>query len=356
MKHAQFDYVNQFHCLAGDCPDTCCKDWQIILDEDALARYRAMPGPLGEQVRAALVTENGETRFREEGGRCVLLRDDGLCPIQCAYGEAALCRTCRAHPRFYEEYGATRELTLALSCPAAARSLLAHEAPLRLVETQTDEPVTPNDLAPELYFSLLHVRRALFALAQDRTLALSERMGLILHLAERAQPLLDAKKFSRIDALCADPRPARALALVRRRILADGAFFPCWMVLRNMEHLTAEFPRLLDRVNHAEPPDDFDVRFPAQAENLLVYFLFRYVLKAVNDGRLLPRVESCLFHVVALRYLCGTADAQTVETLQPVVSLYCKEVEHSEENLRLLQRVFEHGTISARYLYTVLRP
>ena len=136
-------------------------------------------------------------------------------------------------------------------------------------------------------------------------------MGLILRLAERAQPLLDAKKFSRIDALCADPRPARALALVRRRILADGAFFPCWMVLRNMEHLTAEFPRLLDRVNHAEPPDDFDVRFPAQAENLLVYFLFRYVLKAVNDGRLLPRVESCLFHVVALRYLCGTADAQT---------------------------------------------
>ena len=55
MKYVQFDYVNKFSCLAGKCPDTCCKDWQIILDEDALARYRAMPGPLGEQVRAALV-------------------------------------------------------------------------------------------------------------------------------------------------------------------------------------------------------------------------------------------------------------------------------------------------------------
>lgn len=135
MKHAQFDYVNQFHCLAGDCPDTCCKDWQIILDEDALARYRAMPGPLGEQVRAALVTENGETRFREEGGRCVLLRDDGLCPIQAAYGAEALCRTCYTHPRFTEEYGQTAELTLSLSCPEAARLLLTHEAPLR-IETQ----------------------------------------------------------------------------------------------------------------------------------------------------------------------------------------------------------------------------
>ena len=109
-------------------------------------------------------------------------------------------------------------------------------------------------------------------------------------------------------------------------------------------------------MNHAEPPDDFDVRFPAQAENLLVYFLFRYVLKAVNDGQLLPRVESCLFHVVALRYLCGAADARTLEALQPIVSLYCKEVEHSEENLQLLQRVFARGTISARYLYTVLCP
>ena len=90
MKHTQFDYVNHFHCLAGSCPDTCCKDWQIILDEDAMARYRAMPGALGEQVRAAMLTQNGETRFREQDGKCVLLREDGLCPIQAAYGADAV--------------------------------------------------------------------------------------------------------------------------------------------------------------------------------------------------------------------------------------------------------------------------
>ena len=90
MKHTQFDYVNQFHCLAGRCPDTCCKDWQIILDEDAMARYRAMPGALGEQVRAAMLTQNSETRFREQDGKCVLLREDGLCPIQAAYHASAL--------------------------------------------------------------------------------------------------------------------------------------------------------------------------------------------------------------------------------------------------------------------------
>ena len=43
MKYVQFDYVNKFSCLAGKCPDTCCKDWQIILDEDAIARYASLP-------------------------------------------------------------------------------------------------------------------------------------------------------------------------------------------------------------------------------------------------------------------------------------------------------------------------
>ena len=124
MKYVQFDYVNKFSCLAGKCPDTCCKDWQIILDEDAIARYASLPGELGEQVRAAMLTENGETRFRERGGNCVLLRDDGLCPLQAAYGAEMLCRTCFTHPRFTEEYGQTAELTLSLSCPEAARLLL----------------------------------------------------------------------------------------------------------------------------------------------------------------------------------------------------------------------------------------
>ena len=54
MKHVHFDYVNKFSCLAGACPDTCCKDWEIILDEDTLARYQELPGAFGDDVRAAL--------------------------------------------------------------------------------------------------------------------------------------------------------------------------------------------------------------------------------------------------------------------------------------------------------------
>ena len=86
MKQVSLDYTEGFSCLAGRCPDTCCKDWEIILDADAVARYQAMPGPLGEQVRAAMTqTDGGETMWRLTNGHCALLREDGLCPIQCAY-------------------------------------------------------------------------------------------------------------------------------------------------------------------------------------------------------------------------------------------------------------------------------
>lgn len=357
MKHAQFDYVNQFHCLAGDCPDTCCKDWQIILDEDALARYRAMPGPLGEQVRAALVTENGETRFREEGGRCVLLRDDGLCPIQAAYGAEALCRTCYTHPRFTEEYGQTAELTLSLSCPEAARLLLTHEAPLR-IETQDDGgPVVPNELDPELYPALLAARQAFFRLAQDRSRPIEDRLALILLLARRVQRLLDEGRDELVPVLArrflGKQYQERSLVRLARLRSRNGRFFPCWMVLNNMEHLTRRFEAMLDAaVNQDAPPARFRAEFSVQYENLLVYFLFRLALKAVNDRQYLARIEMCVFHLLCLREL--GADAKTVQELTAAASLYSKEVEHSEENQALLLKLFRRGTLRWQYLASIL--
>ena len=66
-------YFDRFACLAGDCPDTCCGAWQVIIDEKSLALYRSVGGGLGEKIRGALLAEAGETRFAMERGRCRLL-------------------------------------------------------------------------------------------------------------------------------------------------------------------------------------------------------------------------------------------------------------------------------------------
>ena len=46
------DYFEQFRCLAGDCPHTCCAKWEVVIDEDTARRYAAEPGPFGERLRS----------------------------------------------------------------------------------------------------------------------------------------------------------------------------------------------------------------------------------------------------------------------------------------------------------------
>ena len=53
-------YYKQFTCIASDCPDSCCHEWEVQVDADSAARYRAMEGTLGDALREHLYDEDGE--------------------------------------------------------------------------------------------------------------------------------------------------------------------------------------------------------------------------------------------------------------------------------------------------------
>ena len=126
MVCRQPEYNRAFRCLGGACPDTCCRDWEIVVDEGALADYRAAPAGLRSALADALAPDGeGEVCFRlRPDGFCALLTPEGLCTIQRDWGEAHLCAHCAAYPRFTEEYGCLTETALAVSCPQAARLLM----------------------------------------------------------------------------------------------------------------------------------------------------------------------------------------------------------------------------------------
>ena len=99
-------YFDDFRCLAGSCPDSCCKEWDVLIDEDTAKEYLAMPGPLGERLRQVMYEEDGHHYFAiQSDRRCPMWRDDGLCRIQAEAGEQALCNTCRDFPRLTHDYG-----------------------------------------------------------------------------------------------------------------------------------------------------------------------------------------------------------------------------------------------------------
>ena len=35
-------YYEAFACAASRCPDTCCKRWEVVVDEETLARYERL--------------------------------------------------------------------------------------------------------------------------------------------------------------------------------------------------------------------------------------------------------------------------------------------------------------------------
>lgn len=317
------DYYEAFHCLAGACPHTCCEKWEVVVDEETARRYQETPGSLGERLWEALQTdEEGDFCFPLRGGRCPFLNRENLCEIHRILGAEATSLTCRTHPRFIEEYGPFREVSLCASCPAACDLLLGSTAPLSFLERETAEPEEPGD--PWLC-GLLPLRERMLRELADRPRPLQERLEAFLLLAAEAQILLDEDRTEDLAVLAADWKKQETAVPP-----GPGLFPHALRVLSKLEALDGDWRELLHRAEEAPPAAVPETLL----ERLGTYFAFRYLLKAVNDGDLLGQAQFCVLMVLTAQRLtavCGLWEA---------VRRLCCEVEHSEENLEALRLAF----------------
>ena len=47
MRYIRPVYYDDFRCVAGKCPASCCEGWQIVIDEESLQKYRNYSGEFG---------------------------------------------------------------------------------------------------------------------------------------------------------------------------------------------------------------------------------------------------------------------------------------------------------------------
>ena len=291
-------YYDRFRCLAGACPDSCCQEWDVDVDPDSAKRYRALPGDLGDALRAALADTEDGTVLTQISGRCPMWRQDGLCRIQAELGEQALCDVCRTFPRITHEYEGFTEHALELSCPEAARLILT-EAPGHWV------PEAAGDLG-----LLVRSREQARSLLADTRFSVGERLAVLLIFAGKAE-----------DALCAgeaapDLAPKTALAGARE-LAGPGDMAPVLDFYKSLEILTPTWRQRLD----APDPGPW-----TEAHGRLArYFLDRYWLQAVSDGEIWARVKLAALSCLTIRYLGG----DLTETAQ----LCSKEIENDPENI-----------------------
>ena len=301
------DYFDRFRCIAGSCPDSCCKEWDVQVDPDAAAYYRSLSGPLGDRLREVLSDVDGETVMTILDGRCPMWRQDGLCRIQAELGEGALCKTCREFPRLTHDYGDFIERGLELSCPEAARLILT-ASPAPVQETEGAESGEP-EYDEEAMAVLKTTRETMLSLLSDSHRPIGETLALALLYGCQAQGELDGGEISPFD-------PDAALEGARE--LAKAGDLSSFLdFFRELEILTPQWEALLQ----TPAPGNWDEHTPALAR----YLVERYWLQAVSDYDLYSRVKFVILACLLVKNLGG----DIFRTAQ----LMSKELENSAENM-----------------------
>ena len=305
------NYYDSFSCIAARCPDSCCKEWDVDVDAEAAACYRALPGSLGDRLRSVLRDTERGTVMTIENGRCPMWREDGLCRIQAELGHDALCQVCRQFPRLRHDYGTFAELGLELSCPEAARLILTTPcAPL--LTRQEDGGDTP-DYDEEAMDILLQSRQSALDLLTSSRYSVPEALILLYFEAHHAQTLLDGGEPPAFD-------PEGILALTKK-VAKPGSLGDITAFYQELEILTPDWAHLLEM---PALPGDWSEAF----RNLAAYFTQRYWLQAVSDYDLLCRAKFILVSCLLIRHLGGD--------LLRTAQLYSKEIENSSENVDAL--------------------
>lgn len=291
MKILTPNYYKKFKCIAAKCKHNCCIGWEIDIDLDTLTYYQSLTGSLGDRLKNRISLEDTPHFILGKGERCPFLNADNLCDIITEIGEKGLCSICADHPRFRNEFFGRTELGLGLCCEAAGRLILSQTKPTKLVVLQQGEEVL--EPAEE---ALLQLRSKIFALLQDRSLPLQQRLDRIL-------------------AICGG-MPAKSLDEWKN-------------LFCNLERMDPTWDTYLDRLK--EPTF---THWEVPLENAATYFTYRHLAGALEDGLLTERIRFIVLSVLMLAALAE--DTNDFDELVEIARLYSAEIEYSDQNVDLI--------------------
>ncbi len=388
MRYIRPDYYDDFCCVAGDCPDTCCAGWQIMIDEESLEYYGAVPGEFGKRLRNSIDWQEGA--FYQCNRRCAFLNEKDLCDIYTALGENALCNTCKNYPRHIEEYEGLRELSLSLSCPIAARMILGQTKFPVFWESEDDaeealaEDFEDFDLL--LFTQLEDARNIVLKHLQEAPGALEEKMELYLQFAREMQGCIDREEYYEIDTVIRKYEAGKfempdVLEAQKERFMHRKALFEH---IYELERLREEWTEVLEELQstlyakgesyynqcveqfrtylceekekcgclqEASTAGSMDMGQGVKWEHwenigvqLFVFFLYTYFCGAVYDDWIYSKMALAVESVRFIRelYLARWLEKGQL-TMDDYVELayrYAREIEHSDQNLNDLEEFF----------------
>lgn len=373
-------YYKEFRCIADKCEDSCCIGWEIDIDEDTFSYYKSVEGDFGRRLKEHMVSEDVNSFILRENGWCPFLNEKKLCDICSHLGEEALSEVCTEYPRFTIEYGNVREKALSLSCEEVGRIVFSSEEKMtfeemelpdefavyedweeedelvdepaddledeperKLADTETEEDFEETEYEEEEAYEvswkfrekLTEVRDTAIEILQNRALPMQERIRQYLIYCAEAQEIRLNQEEIAIDRYDAFLR--RMEAYDELEVLNDR-----WT---NIKSALGTFFKDHDYTSALEAFLKANAEREYEYEHLMVYFTFRYFMKAWYDGNVLSKAQFAAASYLVIRdmdimrYFENGKCYKLCDRIENVKD-YAKEVEHSEENLEMLEDAF----------------
>ena len=177
-------FYKNFLCRADKCKHSCCKGWEIDIDEETAGKYLAMTGELGAEIRQNIGKNEDSYFFKlTEDERCPFLQKNGLCKIILNIGEENICEICTMHPRFFTMLDDVELCGVGLSCEKTCELLLGDEKDLVFYIEDTEEELSFSEVLAVIGLNLPNEMQE-FSLAVN-----AENINKVLEIMAKTEPI-----------------------------------------------------------------------------------------------------------------------------------------------------------------------
>lgn len=362
------DYYDEFKCVADKCKDTCCAGWQIVIDDDSLAKYENILGKYSKNIMESI--DFDEHCFKQDKNkRCAHLNENNLCDLYINMSEEYLCDTCKNYPRHIEEFENIREYNLSISCPEVARIILSKESKVTYCATENDEYEEFEDFDVFLHSYLEDARSIITDILQDREYPIGARLQCVLVFAKKMQFFINEGEMFSIPEIFEEmndkSKRAKMLKDAQNKIecFCDDERFSyefsksVFSRLYELERLYDDWEDMLDKTwetlydqklsgyNKIRISFDKNFKFDKNIlfEQYLIYFIHTYFCGAVYDAMVLSKVEMAAAGAYAIHEMIMAKWFENedidMEAIERTVYRFSRELEHSDTNLLLFEDI-----------------
>ena len=213
MLELKMDAFDTFECIGSACEDTCCRDWNITIDQGTYFKYKKETNPEFKET-----FEKGTIRLRNankeayalmafnKNGECMFLDENRLCSVYKMLGPDKMCDTCKVYPRYSIDVYGVIQRGVFISCPEACRKVLFRENPIEfnLEDTNSNYPLLTKKIpvenydcfSQEIYFALQSFS---IGVLQNRNYPLEERLLVLGMFLEDINGKSEDEIFNTID-------------------------------------------------------------------------------------------------------------------------------------------------------------